>query len=272
MWRCIIICCGLWLAACSGVTEAPAPIDISNLVSETGVETDRSALKIIRLSDGQIWQSGQARLTDRYPPASTSKIPHTLIMIEDDMATPDTQFKWDGTTRFVDNWNRDQTLASAFRYSTVWVYQDLVAKQGYEAMQDWMTRLNYGNAYIGDASDVTTYWLRGPLEISVDEQINFLTGLTTRDLPFSEATYSAALPLMIETQTDDYILYAKTGWRHDGESMDIGWYVGWVETQYNGQPDIYVFAFNMDMPDGAGRNKRKTLVKSALASIGAFPN
>jgi len=51
--------------------------------------------------------------------------------------------------------------------------------------------------------------------------------------------------------------------------MDIGWFVGWVETA---QPsEIYVFALNMDMPQQGDQKKRKPIVMSALKSIGAWP-
>ncbi|WP_169331851.1 class D beta-lactamase [Robiginitomaculum antarcticum] len=264
MYACII------LMACGEAVKQQNPINVSAIVMENGVAPDHSALKVIRLSDGQIWQSGGARLAQRYPPASTSKIPHTLIMIEDGFASPETIFEWDGTQRTFDIWNRDHTLASAFQYSAVWVYQFLAAQQGHDAMSAWMARLNYGNANIGDEDDLTTYWLLGPLEISVDEQIDFLTRLSGRKLPFSTSTYDISFPLMIEQSAADYTLYAKTGWRSDGENMDIGWYVGWIETVHSGTSDTYVFAFNMDMPDGEGREKRKTVVKAALTSIGAF--
>lgn len=263
-WACFII------TSCSSADTLP-PLDISHIVMENGVAPDSATLKIIRLSDGQIWQSGEARLSQRFSPASTSKIPHTLIMIEDGIASPDTGFTWDGTMRFVDNWNRDQTLSSAYKYSAVWVFQDMATAQGYNTMSKWMTRLDYGNVDIGGPADLTTYWLGGPLEISVNEQVAFLTRLIRRDLPFSTQTYDAAWPIMNEYHNEDYTLYGKTGWRSDGENMDIGWYVGWVEARYDGKPEIYVFAFNMDMPGGEGREKRKAVIKAALRAIGIIP-
>ena len=43
--------------------------------------------------------------------------------------------------------------------------------------------------------------------------------------------------MMIEEQTEDYILRAKTGWTKFG-GKDIGWWVGYVERKDN----VYFFA------------------------------
>jgi|GEM_PF-2507697 len=61
-----------------------------------------------------VWNEERAQT--RYTPASTFKIPNTLIALEEGI-DKDRVFKWDGEKRFVEDWNQDQTLASAFRVS-----------------------------------------------------------------------------------------------------------------------------------------------------------
>ena len=263
----ISLCFSL-LFACSGKRSQT---DVSDIVSANGVDINASTLVVVRLSDNARWISNAPRSKVQFSPASTSKIPHTLIALEAQYAKPETGFKWDGTVRFAASWNQDQTLTSAFKRSAVWVYQDITANLGSDVMADWLGKFEYGNANIGGPEDLTTYWLNGPLEISAVGQIDFLTKLANGKLPLSEKTYQDSRQIMAVKRGENWTLYAKTGWRHDGVNVDIGWYVGWLESSANGVNEIYVFAFNMDLLDPKDRQKRKSTVHLALKSIGAIP-
>lgn len=247
--------------------------NLAAVLAAAGVDPANSALLIRRLEDGQEWASGGRRIDERFPPASTAKIPHTLIALETGYASgPDMAFEWDGQKRFAEQWNRDQTLASAYQYSTVWVFQQITSDLGYETMARWIDKLDYGNENTGSVDDLTSYWLRGPLETSAREQVEFLTRLALDDLPLQPATLSTGKTIMMEDSGADWALYAKTGWRSDGINMDIGWYVGWVEATQGDSKQTYVFAFNMDMPSATDRDKRKAAVRAALVTIGALPD
>ena len=269
-------------AAAEGTrTKGPAPTDISAVVRAEGVDPARAALLIIRRRDRAEWRSGGDRIGRRFPPASTSKIPHTLIALETGLAGDgETRFEWDGVERALPVWNQDQTLATAFARSAVWVYQRITSRLGRGVMSDWITRFGYGNADVGGENDLTTYWLRGPLAISAREQTVFLEKLIDRTLPLSDRTYDIGRRVIRTESGEGWSLYSKTGWRQDGVNTDIGWYVGWLETANPDTGtnkgmmtgDTYVFAFNMDMPDPAQDvPKRIRAVKAALSRIGALP-
>ncbi|MCB4379925.1 class D beta-lactamase [Synechococcus sp. MU1644] len=249
--------------ATGGATD---PIDISQIVQDNGVEAAASTVMVQRLSDGQVWVSNAERSEERFSPASSSKIPHTLIALETGVAAPDTVFKWDGKSRWVDAWNRDQTLTSAFQVSAVWVYQDIVQRVGAAGMAEWLDRFDYGNANIGTEATLTTYWLQDILLVSAVEQVNFLHRLVERDLSLSDTTYAAADAIMQTDAGDGWTMYSKTGWRHGADIMDIGWYAGWGRCG----SDTYVFALNMDMPDASFRQLRITTSTAVLEAIGAF--
>ena len=56
-------------------------------------------------------------------PASTFKIPNTLIALEEGVIKDQFEvIKWDGVVRQYAPWNADQTLATAFSRSCVWCY------------------------------------------------------------------------------------------------------------------------------------------------------
>lgn len=230
---------------------------------------EATTLVIKRLSDDKVWISNIERAEARYIPASTSKIPHTLIALETNLATPETFFKWDGRERAFKAWNQDQTLAQAYKRSAVWVYQELTQALGPDVMTSWLSKFQYGNFDVGDVDNITEYWLTGPLQISALEQVSFLEKLSKRQLLVSAETYEKALPIFKNEMTGTHTLYAKTGWMYDEEAMDIGWFVGWVDLDETSE--TYVFALNMNMPNQGDNKKRKPIVMKALKEIGAWP-
>lgn len=247
-----------------------ADFDVSQVVKHAGVAPDSATLVVRRTSDGQVWNSNAARAKAPFVPASTSKIPHTLIALETGIATADTVFDWDGKTRFVPAWNQDQTLQTAYHRSAVWVYQNIAQAVGHARMVLWMAALDYGNHTIGDAEQLTTYWLDGPLKISADQQVDFLTRLASGQLALSPETLTEGKAIMRAKDGPGWTLYAKTGWGLRGDDPDIGWYVGWVERDAP-SAEQYVFAFNLDMQAREDRHKRQTTVLHVLVAIGALP-
>ncbi|MEO0358346.1 MAG: penicillin-binding transpeptidase domain-containing protein [Pseudomonadota bacterium] len=249
-----------------GAATFSEPINIAENIQAPWTQDDTITIVVQRASDEHIWISNPSRAARQFSPASTSKIPHTLIALETELATPDTLFPWDGILRSSPHWNKDQTLQSAFQHSAVWVFQNIAQAAGVEVVADGLAQLTYGNEDVGTDRQLTTYWLDGTLQISAFEQVDFLMRLVRKQLPVSAETYRAAQDIMISDQSDDWVMRAKTGWYDASNDMDIGWFIGWV-TCAN---DTYVFAMNMDMPDTRFLSKRKDVAYSALTAIGSF--
>lgn len=133
-------------------------------------------------------------------------------------------------------------------------------------MSEGLISYDYGNANVGALDQLTTYWLDDTLKISAIEQVEFLSKLALERLPLSQATYSAARDIMVSDRNETWVMRSKTGWRHSDESMDVGWYVGWLECP----SDDYVVAMNINMPDTRSLSKRKDITYSVLHDIGAF--
>lgn len=265
------------LAGCATQPEGPAPVAGTALMEGAlraeGIDPSKSALIILRLEDERVWSSGGVRIHERFTPASTSKIPHTLLAYETGAVTdPGERFTWDGQKRFLGSWNQDQDFATAFQRSTVWIYQIVVPRIGAEKLTAAFEAFDYGNAAIGGPELISRYWLEGPLAISAAEQAAFLSRLVRRTLPLSAQAYAAAIPVMELARGDGWTLYGKTGWKSIEGEMDIGWFVGWAEQTAGEAPGTYVFALNMDMPGGmAEAPRRRAAVERALRSIGAVP-
>jgi len=177
-------------------------------------------------------------------PASTFKICNSLIGLETGVLTDENHLiKWDGVKRRVDEWNQDQTLATAFQRSAFWYYQEVARRVGGQRMYDWLQKADYGNK--DTTGGIGQFWLEGGLRITPVQQIDFLKRLYLNKLPFSQRSMDIVKKIMLAKQDKSYTLYAKTGWGFEGTAM-VGWYVGYVETQ---SPNVYFFATRITSPD-----------------------
>src|SRR5262249_34137507 len=123
------------------------------------------------------------KLADQaYLPFSTFKIPNTLIGLTTGVI-PDERFslKWDGRHYEIAEWNRDQDLASALKYSVVWFYQEVARRIGAERMKKYVALFQYGNGDTCCAID--EFWLRGKLRITPKQEVEFLRRMDAGQLP-----------------------------------------------------------------------------------------
>nr|WP_157465951.1 class D beta-lactamase [Colwellia sp. TT2012] len=216
-----------------------------------------------RAQQEQTWVFDQTRAQQRYSPASTYKIPHTLFALDAGLVKDEWQvFLWDGVKRAYSPHNQDQNLRSAMRNSAVWVY-DIFAKQlGKQKSGNYLKKIAYGNADSSTAQG--SYWIDGKLAISAFEQIEFLQRFYKNALPFKVEHQLLVKDLMVVAAKRTWILRAKTGWQ--GQH---GWWVGWVE--WPSGPVF--FALNIDTPNGmSDLYKRQAIVRDILSSIDALPS
>lgn len=199
-----------------------------------------------------------ARATRRYTPASTYKIPNSLIALETGAVADETEVvPYGGEPQPVEAWEQDMDLQDAFAASNVPVYQEIARRIGLERMQEWVDRLDYGNRELGDVPD--RFWLDGPLAISAAEQVRFLARLARQELPASASNQRVVREIALMEETPEGALFGKTGWIFDTTPM-LGWWVGWVEREGR----VYTFALNVDMASDEDAAKRVPLGRALL--------
>jgi beta-lactamase class D len=198
-----------------------------------------------------------ARAQQAFASASTFKILHTLIALQENVIHKDDIIAWDGTIYDIKTWNQDQSLKSAFNVSCVWCYQEFAKKISPQTYQFYIANTKFG--HLITPFPQTTFWLDGSLSISALEQIDFLKALYHHQFKFNEAHYQTLADIMLVEQTDNYRLYAKTGWAVRGMPK-IGWYVGYVETAQ----DTWFFAFNADINEAEDLALRQLITKTVL--------
>ncbi len=197
----------------------------------------------------QAWVHGQRVAQTPYLPASTYKIPHTVIALELGVVEgADFVLPWDGERRWNPDWNYDVTLRDALRFSVVPYYQEVARRIGPEQMTRWLERLDYGNHDIEGGIDL--FWLQGGLRVSAYQQVDFLQRLDEGRLPISARTRETVRELLVAGRRGSHTLRAKTGSAEAFGSLPaVKWYVGWVERP-NVAP-VYFAAILTETPQNA---------------------
>lgn len=209
------------------------------------------------------YQHNPKRNATAFLPASTFKIFNALVSLETGVIPNDVAvLTWDGIQREFPSWNRDTNLRQGFKDSTIWFYQVLARKVGHQRMQDWINKVGYGNRQIGTPEQIDRFWLEGPLQITPQQQIEFLQRLDRGDLPFSQRSIDLVKDMMIVEQTPNYTLRGKTGW-DNSVTPDLGWFVGYLEQNKN----TYFFATHIVMPTREDFAKRIEVTRRSLEIV-----
>lgn len=203
------------------------------------------------------------RCLERFPPASTFKIMNALVALEANVA-PSTDYRiaYDSSHPFSRAvCNKDMSMYDAFRESCLPWFQELARRNGRQKLQHYMDTVHYGNANIGTAVD--SFWINGALQISADEQVNFVKKLYFSELPgFSDRTQREVCNMMLfrNERGGDYRLSYKTGWASLPNGNSLLWVVGFEEisrevTEQKGSMNksgvrsySYFFALNFEVP------------------------
>lgn len=211
-------------------------------------------------------------------PASTYKIPHTLLALTLGRDTSAT-FAYDAARDpkqawWPDDWAQDQTLASAFRHSAVWAYQDLARQIGRDTAQAWLDSLAYGNATIGLAVD--RYWLDGSLRVSPREQVTFVEDLFAHRLPATAAQHDAVVRLMRLRTGADWVLYGKTGTSGPEANERVSWLVGAARVGSVADSGGFVYPFALRIrprsdAEAWTREQRLDRAERLLRAAGVLP-
>ncbi len=215
----------------------------------------------------RLWRgTNRQRAEQRFSPASTFKIPNSLIALSlGVVASVDQLIPYTGDPNpFMREWLEPMGMRGAIRVSNVPLYQELARRIGLARMQAAIQRLHYGNEQIG--SNLTTFWLRGPLAISAIEQTQFLAGLAKRTLPFPAAAQQQVAEITRIDGGPGWSLHAKTGWQN-APGAGVGWWVGWVQRG----DQVYPFALNIAMSGSADAPKREQLGRKSLRALKIIP-
>ena len=226
------------------------------------VVTDRNKNQYIRYNP--------SRCQQRFSPHSTFKIPNSLIALEtgviknENVVVAYDRDRHPPEAWWPVEWQSPQNMRSAIKYSVVWFYQEIAKKVGKAQYQKYLKQFQYGNQDI--SGDIDQFWLGSSLQISPNEQVEFLKKFYNSKLSVSNRTTNIVKDILILEKNNDYKLSGKTGCASpDNNCNTLSWFVGYLEKIDN----VYFFATNLE---GNGQQvsskKRIALTKQALAKLG----
>ena len=200
-----------------------------------------------------------------YQPASTFKIINSLIGLQTGKIVNDSMvIKWDGVKRWIPEWNRDLSMYDAFRFSSVYYYQEVARRIGMKDMQHYLDTLKYGTQKI--TTTIDSFWLDNSLKIRPDEQLGLVKMLYFDQLPFFKSYQETVKKAMLWENNSNYRLGYKTGWGRTEKGNHMGWVVGWVEE--NNHPYFFVLNIESQDPNFDMVGVRKKMLKEILAYLG----
>ena len=236
--------------------EVPA---IGALFTQSAVQ---GTFVVLDSSKGTLIGANYQRAATRFSPASTFKIPNALIGLSVGAVKDVNELipYRSNDPPFNPAWVRDMGLRDAILLSNVPIFQELARRVGLSRMQSALIQLQYGSIAIG--SDVTRFWLDGPLMISALEQVSFLNRLAQGTLPLSDSVQQSVRDITLVEKRASYLLHAKTGWQH-APNQGIGWWVGWVKRA----DAVYPFALNLDIRTADDAALRQKIGLAALRML-----
>ena len=132
-------------------------------------------------------------------------------------------------------------------------------------MNEYVKRFNYGNS--DTSGGITNFWIESTLQISADEQVEFVRRLWANQLPIGNRAQEITRNLMKLSRDDEgRVLYGKTGTAGDAKAgiARLGWFVGCLT---HGDRTFFFATRITGEPDASGRLARK-ITESILKKLG----
>lgn len=244
----------------TGFPQKLTEIDFKKHFDKYGVD---GCFVLYNQSDNEYIRYNSNLCDSGYIPASTFKIPHALIALEEKVIKDTNEIiKWNGHEWPHKAWNQDQTLKTSMKYSCIWVYFGFAEKIGINKYYDYVNKFDYGNKNL--TGPPTRFWLAGQFRISANQQIDFLKTFFNYDLPASKKSIDFVKDIIILEQTDNYRFSGKTGGGRLSDREDIMWLVGYVEKA--NEPYFYALNFITDDWDKTNQG-RYEITKNILREL-----
>lgn len=239
-----------------GDLEAVERDDLSSIFTDAGVD---GTFVLYDVHAGSAVLVGAEQARERAVPASTFKLPNTLIALE-------TRVVSDIDEVVFAEGEGDSSLREALPTTDVTVHHEIAHRIGYDRMSTWVDRFDYGNRQVGEDGEPGRFWVEGPLEISAVEQATFLAALARSELPVDVEHQEALQESVALEEGDGYRLFGRTGLGAEADPSP-GWWVGWVEVE----DGLYTFALRLDVEQEGDADLRESLGRDFLVELDALP-
>jgi beta-lactamase class D len=178
----------------------------------------------------------------RFSPASTFKVPLSLIGYDAGILSDEHTPSWDYKPEF-NAVKRDRKTVDPVIWekdSILWFSREITRRLGEKNFAGYVSKLDYGNNDVsgnpGKSDGLTQSWVNSSLKITPIEQVNFLRRLLDRKLPVSARAYDMTKAIIPTFPAGDWTVQGKTGstrLRNDADKVQdkrsLGWFVGWAQ-------------------------------------------
>ena len=247
IWKAGIVFMVGCVALTNGMTDTDAYGQAKNALSEVIYEDLNPYMQgydgsfvLFDLEKETYYIFNEKKAKERVSPYSTFKLVDALVALQTGvLKDANTVRKWNGTWYPFEQWNQDQTLASAMQYSVNWYFEEACQQIGRESMQKYISILDYGNQDL--SGGIRDFWNQSSLKISPEEQVEILRKIYTYETIFSKSNVDIVKKMIKLTEKNSSTLYGKTGTGLLESEEGIGWFIGFVEKKEN----TYIFAANI---------------------------
>ena len=178
----------------------------------------------------------------RFSPASTFKVPLSLIGYDAGILSDEHTPSWDYKPEFNAVKRDHKTVDPVIweRDSIIWFSREITRRLGEKNFAGYVSKFDYGNNDVsgnpGKNDGLTHSWVNSSLKITPIEQVNFLRRLLDRKLPVSARAYDMTKAIIPTFPAGDWTVQGKTGSTRLGNDADkiqdkrsLGWFVGWAQ-------------------------------------------
>lgn len=155
-----------------------------------------------------------------------------------------------GYDDFSESWKVSQTPESWMSRSCVWYSKIIGLQLGLETIQSYLTLLEYGNRDVSgglaEPGKMSPAWISSSLKISPRGQVGFIQKMINGKTSFQSHAVEMTRKLLFKGElSEGWSLYGKTGLGtivgQDGNSLEVRWFVGWIENDHF----FFPFAYQM---------------------------
>jgi beta-lactamase class D len=177
---------------------------------------------------GEIKLYNMAMDTSRFAPFETFDIVSSLFLLQTGVVTDEKMtIALDSASLKYFKGKIEPNIVNAFQFNATPFFQKTISGMGKDTLQDWISRLGYGNKDISGPLD--SFWLNNRLKISPDEQLGLLKRLYFDQLPFRKTVHASVRQMMIKENNSAYKFAIKNGLGLEDSTNRISWVNGWVE-------------------------------------------
>jgi beta-lactamase class D len=190
---------------------------------------------------------------ERVTPACSFNIVLSLMGYDSEILQDEKRPIWDfqeGYDDFSESWKVSQTPESWMSRSCVWYSKIIGLQLGLETIQNYLVLLEYGNrdmsGGLAEPGMMNPAWISSSLKISPKEQVDFIQKMVSKTIALPSHVIERTRTLLLKEELPGgWRLYGKAGLgtisRQDDSSLEVRWFVGWIENNRS----FFPFAYQM---------------------------